>query len=106
MIENYQISNTTDELSQKLNLETGRITWQELQRYFAKGFVINVNNDLDLVKVAVEFSSDNSNIVEQWTADKLITRANDRNAMQWHETNASFWAVVVSPWVLVQEILK
>jgi len=104
MDKNNQTDGNTEELHQKLNLETGKIGWQELQRYFARNLVINISNKLDLVTVAAEFSNDNSIAVEQWTTNGLVTRANDDDARRWHESNAVFWAIVVTPWVLVQEI--
>jgi len=96
----------TNELFQKLNQETGKIAWQELQRYFARDVVINISNELDLVNVAAEFSNDNSVVVEQWTTNGLVTRANDDDAKRWLASEAIFWAVVVTPWVLVQEIAE
>jgi len=39
-------------LKDRLNLETARITWPELERYFASGKVIHVAATLDLIEVA------------------------------------------------------
>lgn len=44
----------------KLNLETARIAWKELQRFFASGAALKVESDLDLVKVAFQVSEDNA----------------------------------------------
>jgi len=88
---------------EKLNLETGRIQWSELQRYFAKGVLIEVDNTLDLVEVAQHFVNDNKSQIESWISEAKICRANDIQAKKWQRKNSEFWAIVVTPWVLVQE---
>ena len=55
-----------------VNLETARIAWKELQRYFAKGVAISVSAELDLIEVAYQISEDNKAQVAQWlTAARL-----------------------------------
>jgi len=93
-----------DELEkQKLNLETGLIQWAELQRYFAKGVLIDIDESLDLVVVAQQFVNDNKSQIEKWIAMGKINRANDHHAKKWQKEKTQFWAIVVTPWVLVQE---
>lgn len=96
---------TEDELdlSTKLNLETGRISWPELQRYFARGVVLVVAPELDLVSVAESFVRDESVSVENWISEQAIAGATTDQARLWEEQQPEFWAVVVAPWVLVQE---
>ncbi len=43
----------------KMNLETSRIAWREMQRFFASGAAIYVSPGLDLVEVAYQISEDN-----------------------------------------------
>jgi hypothetical protein len=42
--------------------------------------------------------------MESWMADKLVLNASDEMALSWHESQSLLWAVVVKPWVLVQEL--
>ena len=42
-----------DILRAKLNAETGKLAWKELERHFARGVVVKVAGDLDLVEVAL-----------------------------------------------------
>lgn len=86
----------------KVNLETSRIAWKELQRFFASGAAVAVSPELDLVEVAFQISEDNKAQVEQWMADGKIGRVSDEQAKSWYEADAEVWAVVVSPYVLVQ----
>jgi len=93
-----------EELLQKLNLETGRLHWSELQRHFARGVVVVVDPELDLVETAACFVEDNKSKIENWIKLGQITRAHDEHARRWADHESEFWAVVVTPWVLVQEI--
>ncbi len=93
-----------DELRQKLNLETGQIEWSELQRHFARGVVIAVSAELDLVETALKFTEDDSTTIEDWLTTGQVKRADDDNARIWEQTDAAYWAIVVAPWILVQEI--
>ena len=88
----------------KINQETSRIAWKELQRFFASGAVVLVMADLDLVEVAFQISEDNQQQVAQWLNVGKIAKVTDEQALAWYEAEADVWAVVVSPYVLIQEI--
>ncbi len=88
----------------KVNLETARIAWRELQRYFAGGNAIYVSVDLDLVEVAYQISADNKAQVQTWMEGGQVARVTDQQALAWYEADADMWAVVVSPYVLVQPV--
>ncbi len=93
---------TTDELEAQLNLETGRISWQELQPFFARGQTIFVAAQLDLIQVARSFIDDDSCRVQAWMDEKQVCEVDADQARDWIERDADMWAVVVKPWVLVQ----
>lgn len=86
-----------------INLETSRIAWKELQRYFASGATIFVSETLDLVDVALQISRDNREQVARWMEAGQIARVTDAQALTWYEDDAEVWAVVARPYVLVQE---
>lgn len=90
-------------LHAKLNMETSQIAWQELLRYFAGGFVIVVDDTLDLVEVAARFSIDDKTAVEQWLNEDKLAKVSDAQAAAWLDADALLWAVVARPWVLVQQ---
>lgn len=106
MSDNERIELNEEELRQKINLETGQLTWAELQKYYAKGNVIIVNPELDLIDAAAKFAEDDKAVVQDWIQSETIKRALDEDAIQWNERDSSFWTVVVAPWILVQEIIK
>ncbi|MCQ8103815.1 DUF2288 domain-containing protein [Methylomonas sp. SURF-2] len=86
----------------KLNQETSLICWLELQRFFAAGLAISIEDELDLVEVAYQFSVDNKHQVGEWLKTKRIGPVTDRQAEDWFNRQAEVWAVVVKPWILVQ----
>ncbi len=87
----------------KINLETSKMPWHELQRFFAKGHAVFVAEDLDLINVAYQFSQDNKNQVEIWMKANKIGKVSDTQAQKWVEKNTILWAVVIKPWILVQD---
>lgn len=95
----------SDILRAKLNLETAQLAWPELERHFARGDVIKVAPGMDLVDTALHVAENDTATVQAWLADGRIARADMSNAEDWHARQPMFWAVVVAPWVLVQEVL-
>ena len=94
---------TPEEISRtSVNLQTARINWHELQRFFASGAAIFVSKELDLVEVAHQISQDNKTMVMEWMDSGQVSRVTDEQAQAWYVDNTEMWAVVVSPYVLVQ----
>ena len=87
----------------KINSETAKIPWSELQRFFAAGKVMWIESGLDLVDVAYALEQDEIEQVEQWTEASQLAPVSDEQARLWVSADASLWAVVIKPWVLVQE---
>jgi hypothetical protein len=85
-----------------LHTETAAIDWKDLERFFAKGHLIRVANDLDLVDAALEVSNDNKPIVEQWLVENRLAGVSNEEAMEWSKGESDLWSVVVLPWILVQ----
>lgn len=99
------MSTPSDILRAKLNLETARLAWPELERHFARGVVIRVANGMDLVDAALQVAENNAGTIKAWLAEGRIARAELADAEDWHARQPMFWAVVVAPWVLIQEVL-
>ena len=90
------------ELHDKINRETARVQWDELERHFAKGAVIYVSEELDLIDVALRIAHDDKASVQRWMAEGKVAKVTDVQAQSWQASGASLWASVVSPFVLVQ----
>jgi hypothetical protein len=90
-------------LRAKVNMETSRIAWKELQKFFASGAAVEVSPQLDLVEVAYQMHSDNKTQFKQWLETGQVGKVTNEQARIWLDADAELWAVVVSPWVLVQD---
>ena len=86
----------------KLNSETAKLGWNELQRFFACGKLLYVNSDLDLIDVAFAIQQDDQVKVQQWKEQTRLTRVSDLQAKDWFVDNSLLWTLVVKPWILVQ----
>lgn len=90
------------ELHDKINRETGRIKWSELARHFASGSVIYVSEELDLIDVALRVAHDDKDSILKWMTAGTVAKVTDLQAQTWTAADATLWASVVSPFVLVQ----
>lgn len=89
-------------LKERLNLQTAHISWPEIERFFARGRVLDVAADLDLIEVAAALSEDNIEKFNHWTETGKVRHLADDTAKQWVVNDENLWAVVIAPWVIVQ----
>ncbi len=87
----------------KLLGETASITWKELEPFFAKGALLWVEADLDLIEVAEAVAEDQGAKVAAWLAAEKVAKVSATRALDLVERDPALWAVVVSPWILIQE---
>jgi hypothetical protein len=87
----------------KLLGETASITWKELQPFFAKGALLWVETSLDLIEVAEAVAENEASKVSAWLASGQVAKVSEARAMDLVERDPTLWAVVVAPWVLVQD---
>lgn len=106
MSSNDQPETDIDVLRANINNETSQISWQELQRFFAGGWLIYVSSDTNLLDVAVAFTLDNKDEVSRWLTSGEVAKVSDKQAKQWFKENTTFWSTVVKPWVLIQPVAE
>ncbi|MFI8479596.1 DUF2288 domain-containing protein [Pseudomonas sp. NPDC078700] len=87
----------------KLLGQTAAISWQELQPYFAKGALLWVESDQDLIEAAQAVVENDTAKVSGWLSAGHLTKMTDVQAESLLSRDPELWAVVVAPWVLVQE---
>lgn len=97
------MSEDSSTLYAKLLGETASITWQELQPFFARGALLRVASESDLIEAAQAVAQDDREKVAVWLAEGHLAKLEAEQAQDWLERDPSLWAVVVAPWVLVQE---
>ncbi|PCI22518.1 MAG: hypothetical protein COB62_01355 [Piscirickettsiaceae bacterium] len=86
-----------------LHAETAAIEWKDLERFFARGNLLRVASELDLVDAALEVANDNKPIVEKWLVESLLTGVSNEEAELWEKGESTLWSVIVLPWILVQD---
>ena len=91
------------ELRTRLNSETGVLSWEELMPHFARGVVLRVSSNVDLIDVAEKVIRDDKVAVEPLMKNGDLRRATDDDARGWVKREPEFWCVVSAPWVLAQE---
>ena len=96
-------TNNTDQLIARLNGETAKIAWHELQKHYAAGNLLAVAADSDLIKIAIAMHRDDTAQIKNWLADGSLFEVSDHQATSWYNNNSIVWALVIPPFVLVQE---
>jgi hypothetical protein len=92
------------ELREKLAADEGTLPWCELERHFARGVLIVVAADLILVDAATRVALDDAATVRTWMEAGRLIRATEDHARRWgQKPERHLKAVVVAPWILVQE---
>ncbi len=86
----------------KLNSETARLPWKELQRHFASGHTLYIDPALDLIEVGLRMERDDARQIEEWMHKGWIRPVSNDQARRWYNDDAELWACVVRPWVLLQ----
>ena len=99
-----KIADTIPDLTARLNSETAKIGWHDLQKHYAAGNVMGVSGSVDLIQVAVAFHQDDRPKVEDWLVDNTLFEIDDQQALGWYNNKSEHWAVVIPPFVLVQEV--
>ncbi|KGQ70416.1 hypothetical protein A1D23_00980 [Chelonobacter oris] len=89
-----------------LNQQTAKIHWHELQPHFARGKVLYIDPDLDLLEVAQAMVQDNSRYIAALIAQKRLYAVTETQARQFYQDNQLMWAVVLAPWVLAQPVAE
>lgn len=86
--------------------ETAKIEWRSLEKFFAGGYTIEVQRPLDLIQIAQLFKDDNAETLKPIMDAGSVRPVPDAQALRWYEDNAFVWAVVLAPWVLVQDLAE
>lgn len=97
------MSNKISNLYAQLLGETAQISWAEVMPQFAKGNVLWLASHQDLIAVAEHIINDDKKQVSALMQQKALHILTDEIALDYAQRDPELWAVVVTPWVLVQE---
>lgn len=87
----------------KLLGETAIIEWKALERFWAKGDLIWVGPGLDLIEVAQAMAENQSETFARWRDAGTVGPVSAEQALDLQERDPEIWAVVVSPFIVIQE---
>lgn len=105
----FQVRFMTEQASTlyaKLLGETAKISWQELQPFFARGALLRVGAEADLVEVAAGVAEDDKAKVAAWLQSGALAKVDEQQAEDFLARDPELWAVVIAPWVLIQERVR
>lgn len=89
----------------ELALTIDEAQWQWLKPHLERGALITVAPSLDLAAVGERLAADDTNQAGAWIAAGLVGKPTVEQIAVWdHEPARRFLMLVVSPYVLVQEI--
>ncbi len=94
------INKTYEELKQ----ECAPIAYKEIEQFFARGMLVLVSEDLDIIDVALVIQADDSQQINEWISQEKVIRVHDDYAVEWSKKETLLMAVTAVPWLLVQEI--
>ncbi|GFO58859.1 hypothetical protein GMST_11840 [Geomonas silvestris] len=79
--------------------------WFSLRAHLERGGVILVDRMLDLTEVGVAVAGDEVKLLERWIAGGLVGKPSAEQVAGWDaQTMKVFNCLIVSPFVLVQEV--
>lgn len=96
--------NAKSPLRIKFEDEIDDLGWQELARHFAAGRVYRVAGQLDLISVAEAMALNRLDLLKNWVDKEQLALPGDAEFSDWMQRNAKFQVLIVSPFVLVQEL--
>ena len=98
MIQDSEISN-----ADKLEKYSGTVDWGYLEKHFQNGALIYVDESLDIKEVGQSISEDNKDQVSSWLNSGDILKPGTQHAEHWKRSETVFRALIVTPFVLIQE---
>ncbi|MHC9510649.1 DUF2288 domain-containing protein [Kangiella sp. M94] len=91
-----------EELIMKLNGETAIVAWKEIERFFAKGNLLLIDQGVDLINCAADLSLDNAEAIKPLIDSEKIQRMPVEFVKENCQPETEFWSVVVAPYILAQ----
>jgi hypothetical protein len=93
------------DLRAELTANLDEAEWEWLIPHLQRDAVILVALELDLLDVGVAIAGDNTTSVGRWIEENLLTKPSTAQISTWNASpNKRFSALIVEPYVIVQEI--
>lgn len=92
-------------LYQKLESELQETDWAPLEEHYQRGAIVYVDQSLDLIEVGEKIALDEVNQVKLWMKDQKLLTPDEKLTVTWkHDTEKKFRFIIISPYVLIQEM--
>ncbi len=92
------------DLRTELTESIDQAEWEWLKPHIARDTVVVVANGLELVDVGMAIADDQVSTVQHWISEQLIAKPNTDQIQRWNSNeNQRFTALIVQPYVLIQE---
>lgn len=93
------------DLRSQLEENLDEAIWEWLIPHQEHDKVVLVTQQLDLLDVGEAIANDNVTLVQQWMSDMWVCKPSDEQVAVWNDNRSKrFNALIVQPFVLVQEI--
>ena len=93
-----------EDLKTQLAENLDEATWEWLMPHVERDVLVIVVPELDLLEVGEAIASDNVNFVQRWISEQQMTKPSPEQIAEWNENRSKkFNALIVSPYVLIQE---
>jgi hypothetical protein len=92
----------SDDLREKLAAEVGTVSWPLLRPHHERQSVFLVDQQLDLVEVAVGAAADQVEQIRDWLQAGRLARPSRAQVDSWEEQHTSFACVIIQPFVFIQ----
>lgn len=89
---------------EKLEKYTGEVGWEELRPHYENGALLFVDLSIPIVDAGLAIANDDIDRVAEWRGNGDLVNPSDPHAEYWKKSGARFRALVVSPFVLIQEL--
>lgn len=93
------------DLRTQLTEQLAEMEWNWLIPHAQRDALIVVNENLDLVEVALAIANDQTQLVQNWISEQLIQKPSPHQLSDWNNNlQKKFPTIIVQPFVLISEI--
>jgi hypothetical protein len=93
------------DLKTQLQEQLAEMEWHFLIPHAQRDSLIVVNENLDLIDVGLAIANDNTQLVNHWISEQLITKPSTNQLSNWNEDqNKKFKTIIVQPFVLISPL--
>ncbi|MGL1903275.1 MAG: DUF2288 domain-containing protein [Fibrobacterales bacterium] len=90
--------------AEKLARECAPVSWEHIRPHFERDAVILASKALDFISIGTHIAEDNSEAISQEITAGNLGKPLESQIAQWDTAGATFNTLIISPFVLIQEL--